>query len=311
MLVLTVLAALLALVSLALGVRALAITQPGFEARIARRLRGPAEADGPARPTLAELFGPRLVKTLIRWGERAGRGGLDSDRRQALKLTLVQAGFYSPRAAEAFFGIRAAAAAGFAVLGLGLAIALEIGALAQAAFLVAAAANIGLFAPMVVLRRKVQARGEAVRLALPDAIDLMVVAVEAGSTLNSAIQRVQAEFKGLHPVLAEQLGIMMMEMQAGASRAEALSRLAERAPIDEVKSLANLLIQSEAVGASLGGTLRVFADEMRKRRYIEAERKAAELPVKIAFPLVFCIFPCLTGVIFIPVAIRFLRTLFA
>ena len=84
MLILTALAGLLALVSLGFGVRALAITQPGFEARIARRLRGPADPDEPVRPTLRELFGPRLVKTLIRWGERAGRGGLvDSHIRRA------------------------------------------------------------------------------------------------------------------------------------------------------------------------------------------------------------------------------------
>ena len=81
-------------------------------------------------------------------------------------------------------------------------------------------------------------------------------------------------------------------------------------PGDEVRALTTLLTQSEAVGASLGGTLRVFAEEMRKSRYLAAETKAAELPVKMAFPLVFCIFPCLTGVIFIPVAIQLFRTLF-
>ena len=306
---LTIFAALASLLALVGAVRALATVDPGYEARLVRRMREPID-DEKVKPTLADLLGPRLLQTLIEWGERAGKGGLENDKRKALRTQLVQAGFYSPRAAEAFFGIRAVAALVLGVMATGTVLALEIKSLPLAALIVLAEANTGVYGPKWLLKRRIKARGEAMRLGLPDAIDLMVVAVEAGSTLLAAMQRVQAEFKGLHPVLAEQFGILLMEMKAGASRSEALTRLAERSPIDEVRSLATLLIQSEAVGASLGGTLRVFAEEMRKRRYTEAERKATELPVKIAFPLVFCIFPCLSGVVFIPVIIRFLRASF-
>jgi tight adherence protein C len=169
--------------------------------------------------------------------------------------------------------------------------------------------NLGLFLPNYLLSRRIAERSRALRIALPDAIDLMIVAVEAGAALGAALQRVAAEFSDLHPIVSEQFGIMLMEMQAGASRAEALTRLAARAPSDEVGALVSMIIQSEAVGASLGGALRAFADELRKTRHLEAERRAAELPVKIAFPLVFCVFPAMSGVLFTPVVIRVLRTL--
>jgi tight adherence protein C len=307
-LAITLTAGLLALLSLAAGLGALSASDRRFEARIAARLR---REDAPAPRRLLADLAPRLIRTLTAWGERVGRGALEAEARGELKLTLVQAGFHSPRAAEAYFGIRAAAAGGLAVLAFMACLLFRFDSPLKLTIVVMVAANLGLFAPKMLLARRVKARSLALKQGLPDAIDLMVVAVEAGSTLSSAIQRVQAEFGQLHPVLAEHMGFLLMEMQAGASRAEALSRFAERAGIDEARSLATLLIQSEAVGASLGGTLRVFAEEMRKARFLEAERKAAELPVKMAFPLVFCIFPCLTGVIFVPIAIRFLRTMFA
>jgi tight adherence protein C len=170
-------------------------------------------------------------------------------------------------------------------------------------------ANLGYIGPKVLLARRIRDRVAAMRLGLPDAIDLMVVSVEAGATLTAAIQRLVAEFRELHPVLAEQFGVMLTELQAGASRAEALTRLAQRCPAEELTSFSTMLIQSEAVGASLGSALRVFAEEVRASRFLEAERKAAELPVKLAFPLVLCIFPCLVAVIFIPVGIQMLRHL--
>ena len=95
-----------------------------------------------------------------------------------------------------------------------------------------------------------------------------------------------------------------------ASRAEALRSLGNRVPDDRLKTFLTLVIQSDQLGAGLGNTLRVFAEEMRRSRFIEAEHKAAELPVKIAVPLVFFIFPCLMGIIFTPIIIRFIRILF-
>jgi tight adherence protein C len=178
------------------------------------------------------------------------------------------------------------------------------------AVLVVFAAAIGLFVPVLVVKARVSERMLDVRLALPDAIDLLVVCMEAGSSLPQGIQRVSTELKDVHPVLSEQLQLTLLEMQAGSSRAEALRQLGERVPDDRLKTFLTLVIQSDQLGAGLAQTLRVYAEELRKTRLIEAEHKAAELPVKIAIPLVFFIFPCLMGIIFTPIVIRFIRILF-
>lgn len=301
--------AALALALLAAALALLLGADRTFEARLDTRLAPQPSQAAALRPLFAGLR-PELSRLLMIWGERAGRGGLEAGARTALRSRLVQAGFYGQRTAEAFFGIRAAAAA--VIGGLALAGAVITGAgLLATLFVIMAGANLGLFAPNVWLRRRIAERREAMAQGLPDAIDLMVVSVEAGATVSAALQRVVAEFDELHPVLCEQFGMMLMEMQAGASRAEALKRLAQRIDSDEVRGLTTLLIQSEAVGASLGATLRTVAIETRKTRYLDAERKAAELPVKMAFPLVLCIFPCLTAVIFIPVGIMLVRSVFA
>lgn len=297
-------AAVLAILSFAGGLSLLVLDDGRFDARLAGRMRPSAAA---ARLNGARLQ-PYLLSLLTRWGERAGKGAIERDKRSGLRQKLIRAGYYSDHAVEVFFGIRAAAAA---VLGGGvflLALALHLGGLLMLGAAMAAA-NLGLFAPNVLLSRRMAARSQALRLALPDAIDLMIVAVEAGAALGAALQRVAAEFADLHPIVTEQFGVMLVEMQAGASRADALTRLAARAPSDEVGVLVSMIIQSEAVGASLGGALRAFADELRKTRQLDAEKRAAELPVKIAFPLVFCVFPAMSGVLFTPVIIRILHML--
>jgi tight adherence protein C len=303
------LTSLLALLALGAAVAALVLGDRAFNTRLAAQFNPKAGAVQGAR--LAALsMAPALLRTLVSWGETAGRGSLEDTKRASLRLRLIQAGFYSDGAVEVFFGIRAAAAMTLAVLATFIVLALGITGLLRVAGVIMLGANIGLFVPNILLSSRVAKRSRAMYLGLPDAIDLMVVSLEAGATMSAALQRVEAEFGELHPVLTEQFGIVLNELQAGASRAEALTRLARRSPSDEVRALTTMIIQSEALGASLGDTLRVFSDEMRKTRYLDAERKAAELPVKIAFPLVFCIFPCLAGVIFIPIALRFMRTTF-
>jgi tight adherence protein C len=280
----------------------------GFQARIEARLK--REDAAPARgPLLGTGLPPGLVKTLTRWGQTAGRGAIETDKRAELRLTLVQAGFYDDRAVEVFFGIRAATAAGAATLGLLVVLLAGAHGVAAVSGGVMLGANLGLFAPNLLLRRRIAERRLALERALPEVLDLMVVSLEAGASLSAALQRVVAEFGELYPIVSEQFGLVLMEMQAGSSRAEALNRLAHRSPTEELRSITTMIIQSEAVGASLGDTLRVCSEELRKTRFLEAERKASELPVKMAFPLVLCIFPCLIASVFIPAAIRILRTL--
>jgi tight adherence protein C len=252
---------------------------------------------------------PQISAALQRIGAVAGRGGLEGAERASLRAKLVQAGFYADQAVEAFFAIRVVTALAFGLLAM-LAILLArpasppIGVLA-----VLGAVALGLYLPNLLLRRRISARRTALRLGLPDAVDLMVVCLEAGGGLTSAMQRVESEFRTLHPVISEQLEIVLLEMQAGSSRADALTRLADRAPSEEIGALVAMLVQSEALGASVGQTMRVFAEQTRQARYLDAERRASELPVKLAFPLVLFIFPALMTVIFTPLVIRIMRDL--
>jgi tight adherence protein C len=303
---LTLLSGLLAVLLLVAGLAALAVEDRAFAARLNARPRA-----GAAQSSLRTRLRPTLQRLLAAWGQKAGRGALDGDDRSELRLQLIRAGYYAERGAEVFFGVRAAAAAILMALGAVAASAVASGGWFPILAGAMVGANLGLFLPNLFLRQRIAERTQAMRLALPDAVDLMVVSVEAGATLSAAIQRVVAEFSDLHPVLCEQFAIMLTEVQAGASRAHAMARLAQRSPSEEVAALVTMITQSETVGASLGGALRVFSDELRKNRYLEAERRAAELPVKMAFPLVLFIFPALSGTIFVPVLIRITRSLFA
>lgn len=228
----------------------------------------------------------------------------------ALRMQLIQAGIYAEHAVPAFAAVRVLLAlslgfaAGFSLLLLRMDNAI-LGAL-----LVVFCAAVGMFAPLLLIKARAKERIDEVRFALPDCIDLLVVAMEAGSSLTQALQRVASELKTAHPTISAELQMTLLEMQAGASRAEALRHLSERAPDDRLRSFLTLVIQSDQLGAGLANTLRVFAEELRRSRLIEAEHKAAELPVKIAIPLVFFIFPCLMGIIFTPILIRFIRVLF-
>ncbi len=300
---LTLIAAALSVLALGGAGFLLAAPDRAFSRRLAARRNTVLAAADPAE-NLHTTMRPRLVKLLKSWGAAGGSATLTTDKRGDLRIRLLQAGFYSDRAVEAFYGLRLASAAAMAAAGLAAALLFHWVDLLHLAALVMLGGNIGLIAPKMYVSGRISRRRKALHQALPDGIDVMVVSLEAGATLTAAIQRMVEEFWDVHNILTEQFGVMLAEIQAGASRADALIRLAQRTPSQEVSGLSTMLIQSEAVGASLGGTLRVFSDELRKARFLEAERKAAELPVKMAFPLVFCIFPALSAVVFIPVMLR-------
>lgn len=301
-------ASLSIIIALALGLFAVAVAliylaDESVRRRLAAVAAGRRGADQPVQSD--------GLSWLVRFGERlqpaASRKAEDLS---ALRLQLIQAGIYAEHAVPALAAVRVllALALGFAA-GFVL-ILLRMDNALLGALVVTLGAGAGMFAPLLVIKARAKERTQAVRFALPDAIDLLVVAMEAGSSLTQALQRVANELKHAHPVLSEQLQMTLLEMQAGASRAEALRHLADRVPDDRLRSFLTLVIQSDQLGAGLGNTLRVFAEELRKSRLIEAEHKAAELPVKIAIPLVFFIFPCLMGIIFTPILIRFIRILF-
>lgn len=296
-----VIALALALLAVALGLIYLA------DESVRRRL----SAVGAGRRPADESIQSGGLSWLVRMGQRLqGAGSEKSEALGALRLQLIRAGIHAEHAVPAFAAVRVllALSLGFAA-GFLLLVARMDNAL-LGALLVVFGAGVGMFAPQLLIGARAQERMRAVRFGLPDAIDLLVVSMEAGSSLTQALQRVANELRLAQPVLAQELQMTLLEMQAGASRAEALRHLSERVPDDRVRTFLTLVIQSDQLGAGLANTLRVFAEELRRSRLIEAEHKAAELPVKIAIPLVFFIFPCLMGIIFTPILIRFIRILF-
>ena len=171
------------------------------------------------------------------------------------------------------------------------------------------AALLGLYLPNLWVRVRADRRQREIINGFPDALDLMLVCVEAGLGLEAAFNRVGMEMTRSHPLLAEHLGTVVLELRAGRSQEDALRRMADRAGADEIRAFATLLIQSNKLGSSIAQTLRVYASEMRERRRMRAEEKAHRLPVLLSIPLVTCMLPVMIGVLMIPAVIRTIRVL--
>ena len=169
------------------------------------------------------------------------------------------------------------------------------------------AALLGLYLPTLWVRARADRRQREIINGFPDALDLMLVCVEAGLGLEAAFSRVGMEMTRSHPLLAEQLGTVVLELRAGRSQEDALRRMADRAGADEIRAFATLLIQSHKLGSSVAQTLRTYASEMRERRRMRAEEKAHRLPVLLSVPLVVCMLPVMIGVLMLPAVLRTIR----
>jgi tight adherence protein C len=170
-------------------------------------------------------------------------------------------------------------------------------------------ALIGFYLPNLWVQMRIARRKEQILKGFPDALDLMVVCVEAGTGLDAAVNRVGEEMKLSNKVLSEEFKLLSLELRAGKPRRDALRNLALRTDLEDVNSLMTLLIQTEKFGTSIGQALRVYSDSMRTKRYQKAEEIAAKLPVKLVFPLVIFIFPALFVVVVGPAAIKIYKIL--
>jgi len=175
--------------------------------------------------------------------------------------------------------------------------------------LVLLAGIIGFLLPDFVLRWKIRKRQEEITDSLPDALDLLVVCVEAGLGLNASFIKITEEFRLSSPALSEEFDIVNREMVAGKPRQDALRALTERTGVEDVKSLVAMLIQTEKLGTSLAQSLRVHSDSLRMRRRQKAEEAAAKTTIKLVFPLVFLMFPALFIVILGPGVIQIINIL--
>jgi tight adherence protein C len=158
-------------------------------------------------------------------------------------------------------------------------------------FFTMAASFVGLMAPNVLLDHAVTKRKKLLRNGFPDALDLLVVCVESGLALATAIQRVSDELAVSHPELAEELALVNAQVRAGVDRVEALKQLSQRTGLDDIRGLVALLSQSMRFGTSIADTLRIYSEEFRDKRMQAAEEQAAKIGTKLIFPLVTCLFP--------------------
>jgi tight adherence protein C len=285
--------------SLLIGAAAMMFSS-GATATIERRL-GEIAISGNVEPK-AETpeYARAVVDTLKRIGNAAPKSASEMGK---LQQRLVAAGYRTSEAVFVFFGIRLACAlAAFALMMSPL--------LTRPNVLIAlAACGLGYLLPGMALGRLAKKRQHRIRLGLPDALDLLVVSVEAGLGLDQAIQRVGQELDFAHPDLSEELSLINLELRAGKARSEALHNLALRTGVDDVASLVAMLVQTDKFGTSVAQSLRVHSETVRTKRRQRAEEAAAKTGVKMVFPLVFCIFPAIWVVTIGPAAIKFVQVL--
>jgi tight adherence protein C len=168
----------------------------------------------------------------------------------------------------------------------------------------AMAIGIGYLAPDMWLRRQIAQRQKKIRKALPDVLDLMVICVEAGLSLDQAVVRTTQELKVAQPELCDELGVVVLEQAAGRPRTDAWRSLADRTDVDSVRNLVSILVQAEKFGTSVGRTLRIHSDTLRTERRQKVEEQAAKTTVKLVFPLVLFIFPSIFVVTLGPAMIK-------
>lgn len=225
-----------------------------------------------------------------------------------VRVRLLNAGFRQEQAVTVFYGIKALGL----LAGLAIsvpAIVLHLGMTQSAITMALGAAGVGFYVPDFLVGRRVKRRAESIFLGLPDALDLMVVCVEAGLGLDAAMRRVTGELAQSSPVLCEEMAIANFQLQMGRPRKDVLRDLGTRTGVDDVRALASVIIQAERFGTSIGAALRVQSDSMRLRRRQLAEERAAKTAVKIMIPLILFIFPGVFVVLVGPAGIQMFEML--
>jgi tight adherence protein C len=255
--------------------------------RLVKLRAGPAAEDATATATrrsktsLVAETKSRLVRVLTPLAAAAPRHGEPSER--LVRDRLIHAGYRSRSAPAVYFGSRVALALLVPITVLISQVFLDRSETQLMGFLIAAA-GVGYIAPSSWLDRRVKKRQRSILHGLPDALDLMVVCVEAGLGINAALARVAREFSRTNPILNSELELVTLEIRAGKSLTQALRSLSDRTGLSEVSALVAMLVQTEQFGTSVANALRVHAQGVRVERMQAAEELAAKAPVKMLFP---------------------------
>lgn len=294
----TTLIALLAFASVCLAVFGVWTSLQSREAVRLQNLKAPAPAPNrEAKATLLVDSEQGAWGVLSRLGSRAS-GSNDS----RLRLRLIHAGYRRPSAVSTYYGVRVTLAVGMPVVAAGMPVLWGL-PFASLTLVLCVLAGIGYLGPSLWLDRAVQRRKGLIERVLPDALDLMVVCVEAGFGINQALARVAEEFAPKSPVLSAELMLVNNETRAGKSLTAALRGLSDRTGVSDVSALVALLVQTEKFGTSVADALRVHAEAMRIRRMNRAEERAQTAPLKLILPSTM-IFAALLIVFLVPALLR-------
>ena len=267
--------------------------------KVSQRTRSPKSAE--------DEFLVRVVKPL-------GKLILpDKNWQQSKMLTrLVRAGYRRPQALTVFLGLKMLAAAAFPILFFMLMVVAGQSLYllqSEGILLLLVCSFLAFFLPDLILKNITKRRRRSFIEGFPDALDMLVVCVEAGLGLDAAIDRVAREFRSTHPEIASEFGLNILEVRAGTSRTDSLRALAERINVDQVHALVTLMIQAERFGTSIATALRGFAEDMRVERVQRARETAAKLPARLIFPVILFIFPALFLIILGPAFITIMTTM--
>lgn len=291
------------LFALLLGV----ITMYGYRAyvrpsRIYDRVGGVAESVSEPGASVRE----QVVRIFEQIGDKIP---LSPTEQTATRRDLSMAGYRSDAAVAVFYGIKVIGAVGLMLLALLIRDSIAENTVPRLVILIGCT-GFGYYFPTMGLEKLVKKRQTQLRLSLPDALDLMVIAVEAGLGLDQALQYVSREIHNGHPELADELGLVGLEMRAGKRRGEALRNLAVRTGEAELRKLVAILTQSDRFGTSMGESLRTHSDFMRMRRKQDAEERAAKIGVKLVFPIFLFILPSMMLVAAGPALLKIFEDLF-
>ena len=229
---------------------------------------------------------------------------------EKLEKQLLQAGYASHDATTIFRAIQIGLLIGIPTLVITICFILDRPLINFAVWALIGAA-FGYYLPRYILRKKILGRQRRITWALADAMDLMVVAVEAGLGLNASLNRVSEELKELHPDLHHELDLVNLEIRVGRSREEALRNLSERTGVDDIRSFVALLIQADRYGSSIAKAVRIFAESLRTKRRQRAEQASQKAALKLLFPLTLFLFPVIILVVLGPALLNLIDVLFA
>ncbi|MBK6675956.1 MAG: type II secretion system F family protein [Rhodocyclaceae bacterium] len=256
--------------------------------------------------------GPKWLESIAKAATPLARLSLPDEgwEQSELRRRFMQAGLRNPGAPMIFFAVKTLAAFGLPLLLWSIRL-FSAGTMPLNKFLllVALLSAIGFYLPNFILNRLIDGRKREIFENFPDALDLLTICVEAGLSLEAALNRVASEIELKSRILAEELQLVCLEFRAGAGKERALRNLALRTGVEDIDTLVAMLIQSEKFGTSMGESLRIHSEMLRVKRQQRAEEAAAKIAVKLIFPLVLCIFPSILIVVAGPAMIRITKVL--